>query len=99
MQQFYYLSASDTLYKTITFKQPVRKCVVTVNRGALIRIADGTVPFYITGGQSICFDFQSVNTGKGIESLQCKCASSGNSVDLYFSIVEYGSDGDNKYFV
>lgn len=99
MQQFYYLNAPDTSYKSITFNQPVRKCMVVVNRGALVRISDTGVPFYIPGGQVICFDLQSANTGKGIVSLQCKSASSGFSTDFYFSIVEYGSDGDNKYFL
>lgn len=99
MKQFYYLNAPDTLYKTLTFTQPVRKCMVLVNRGGLVRVSNTGAPFYIPAGQAIVFDLQSVNTGKGVTSLQCKSASSGNSTDFYFSIVEYGFDGDNEFFV
>lgn len=98
MQQFYHLSAPDTEYKPINFKQPIRKCMIVANRGALIRIASTGVPFYISGGQVFYFDLQSANTGKGVSSLECKCGSSGNTADIYFSVIEYGSSGDNKFF-
>ena len=99
MQQFYYLTAPDTEYKSINFKQPIRKCMIVANRSALIRIASTGRPFYIVGGQAFYFDLQSANTGKGVSSLQCRCASSGNTVDIYFSVIEYGSSGDNKFFL
>ena len=99
MQQFYYLSAPDTSYKSITFKQPIRKYMLVTNRGGLFRVAPTAIPFYVPAGTPIYFDLQSVNTGKGVQSLECKSASSGNSADFYFSIIEYGSDGDNEFFV
>lgn len=102
MQQFYYKNATDTAYSRIDFVKPVRKFMLIANRGCLLAVSKESgqgVPIYIPGGQAIYFDMQSSNSGKGVTSLSCKSAVSGQNADFYFSIIEYGSDGDNNWFI
>ena len=102
MQQFYYKSAADTDYSRIDFVKPVRKFMLITNRGSLLAVSKESghgVSIYVPGGQAIYFDMQSSNSGKGVTSLSCKSAVAGLPADFYFSIIEYGSDGDNNWFI
>lgn len=97
MKQFYYTSVTN-VFGSMTFVQPVRKVMVVASRSLALRIAGLGTQFYVPGNQAVYFDFQSGNTGKGVTSLEFKSFSADASVDVYVSVSEYGSDGDNDWF-
>ena len=96
MRQFYYTSVTN-VFRSITFVQPVRKVMIVASRSLALRIAGLGTQFYVPSNQALYFDFQSGNTGKGVTSLEFKGFSADTSVDVYVS--EYGSDGDNDWFI
>lgn len=97
MKQFYYTRATN-VFSPITFVQPVRKVMIVASRSLALRIAGSGSQFYIPANQALYFDFQFGNTGKGVTSLEFKGFSADTSVDVYVSVSEYGSDGDNDWF-
>lgn len=97
MKQFYYISVTN-VFRSITFVQPVRKVMIVASRSLAMRIAGLGTQFYVPTSQALYFDFQSGNTGKGVTSLEFKGFSADTSVDVYVSVSEYGSDGDNDWF-
>lgn len=97
MKQFYYASVTN-VYRSMTFVQPVRKVMIIASRALVLRIVGSGTPFYVPSNQIVYFDFQSRNTGKGVTSLEFKGFSADTSVDVYVSVSEYGSDGDNDWF-
>lgn len=97
MKQFYYRSATNVA-DTLTFVQPVRKIVVVAGRSAALRISGTSVFFYIPANQVFYLDFQSANSGKGVTSVEIKGFSADQAVDVYISVTEYGSDGDNEWY-
>ena len=97
MRQFYFIHVTD-VFSSITFVQPVRKVVIVTSRSLAMRIAGSATLFYVPSNQALYFDFQSGNTGKGVTSLEFKSFSVDTGADVYVSVSEYGSDGDNDWF-
>lgn len=97
MKQFYYTSVPAN-FKTITFVHPVRKVAIVSSKSSAMRIAGDNTYFYIPANFPVYLDFQSANSGKSVVSLEFKSFSAENPSDIYVSVAEYGSDGDNDWF-
>ena len=63
-----------------------------------MRIVGSLTNFYLPSNTPVYLDFQSANSGKSVTSLEFKSFSTELNSDIYVSVVEYGSDGDNDWF-
>lgn len=103
MRQFYTISVSDTGDPVVVhFEKPVRKLQVN----SLINYAGCSIgktkqpdKAFVFGSYGVnTLDFQSANTGKGVEDMTFWRFTGTGSMTLSLSVVEYGSDGDNAFF-
>ena len=103
-RQFYTIAVqSATTPVIIHFDKPVRKIRVAVLSN-YIAVSVGTeidtdrmMIFSVYNNGLI--DFQSANTGKGVQDLACWRFGGEGAARLAISVVEYGSDGDNEFFI
>ena len=103
-RQFYTIGVqSATTPSVIHFDKPVRKIQVSVLSNH-VAVAVGTE--IVTDRMMIygvynngLIDFQSANTGKGVQDLAFWRFSGESATQVSVSVVEYGSDGDNEFFM
>ena len=105
MKQFYDVAVPEksTAWVELVFDAPVRKARIAITSNAYIGIAktgeEPTTCYRFSAGNQE-FDFQSANTGKGITSLFVRALTdTASAFNMYVSVTEYGSNGDNEYFV
>lgn len=103
MQQLYKVTVSDAADPVVVhFEKPVRKLQIN----ALLNYAACSIgktmqpdnAFVFGAYGCITLDFQSANTGKGVEDITFWRFSGTGTMTLSLSVVEYGSDGDNAFF-
>lgn len=104
MQQFYkvFVSSADDPV-VVHFEKPVRKLQIN----ALINYAACSIgktmqqdeAFVFGSSGPITLDFQSANTGKGVEDITFWRFTGTGAMTISLSVVEYGSDGDNAFFL
>ena len=102
-RQFYTTTVVSTSEPVVIhFEKAVRKIYVSVlsNFVALsVGTAIDTSKMLILGLHSDgMIDFQSANTGKGVQDLALLKYGAEGGARVCISVVEYGSDGDNEFF-
>ena len=102
-RQFYTTTISSTSEPVVIhFEKAVRKIYVSTlsNYVALsVGTAIDTSKVLILGLYSNgMIDFQSANTGKGVQDLALVKYGTEGAARVSISVVEYGSDSDNEFF-
>ena len=101
MKQFYACNAAVGTYTNCNFNAPVRKITLSTVRGCYVRLPYGggsySESFLIPANYPTVIDFQSLNGGKGVSSIEVTAVADVATV-LYMSVIEYGSDGDNDWY-
>lgn len=106
MQQFYtaYTSETADTWQDISFRAPVRKAIFISDDADVNLRLPGTkagvssLYFRLLKGVPIYLDFQSANCGVGITRVSIR-AVDGKQHYVRISVSEYGSTGDNDYFL
>ena len=102
MKQFYRIEAPAGSTQVLQFDAPARKLLLVASRGSYISLPYSnnmySDRFFIPPNVPVTVDFQSANGGKGCTSLGVESISAETPANLYLSIIEYGSDGDNDWY-
>lgn len=104
MRQFYSVIVPATGEGVVIhFEQPVRKIVIN-SLSSFVACSIGTEKrdnansFVMGALQNATLDFQRANTGKGVQDLVLWRYEGSGNTRVSISVLEYGSDGDNKFF-
>lgn len=101
MKQFYICQAGTGSYTLCSFDKPVRKLLVTSARSCWLAIpfSDESISknFYIPGNQVVEIDFQTANSGNGCTGVELK-ATGDTGGNVYISVSEYGTVGNNDWY-
>lgn len=103
MRQFYSVGVSDVTSPVVVhFEKPIRKILCNVLSDFVAfsvgKEKQDSKMLFLGARQCCVVDFQSANTGKGVQDLTFWRYSGTGVARICISVVEYGSDGDNAFF-